>query len=266
MSSGDFERAVAAYQALSGRRIRSGRPGIRALGGRKRSHLARQFVEALLVLARGAQAAANHEVAIAYYRRAAAIDRFSATLTHAFMMALASAGDVTAALNVGRVHASLVQQELEAEPDARVQQLMRELRAGNVSESMTRRKITARRPQRSLASKRRRHARTTKRHVAPLSRIFLPPRNRSFPTMLKWLATTACLTLLASGASQATERTEAHAALQFLTHPPYRQPLRPCVCPIDTQCHRCTCAVSAGPNTPWPKNARFHATCDQAVS
>jgi DNA-binding SARP family transcriptional activator len=225
VSRGDFEAAAAAYTG----------PYLDAVYvpdalefehwvEEKRSLLARQFVEALVILARGAQTAANHELAAAYYRRAAANDPFSSTITHAFMTALASAGDVTAALNVGRVYASLVRQELEAEPDARVQQLMRELRAGNELEIDD--------SQRDLYAS----SSETTRVESPEERLVhevpvandafttqAPLRIHSSRTVIKWLIATTCLTIFVWGAWDASARTQSHSTSQSLSSQPYRR-------------------------------------------
>jgi DNA-binding SARP family transcriptional activator len=224
---GDFENAVAAYTGpyLDAVYV-SDASEFEHWVEEKRSLLARQFVEALLVLARAAQAEANYELAAAYYRRAAANDPFSATITHAFMSALAAAGDVTAALNVGRVHASLVRQELEAEPDARVQQLMRELRAGShldIDDSQhDRRELLSSKPRIETPE-----ARLT--NDLPLGAADLTTRPRlrshSFRTVVKWLVATGCLTILVSGASQAKVRLQDHSVSQSLSQPLYQTPI-----------------------------------------
>lgn len=220
---GHFEGAVAAYTGAYLDAIYvPDAPEFEHWVEEKRSAFARQFVEALVVLARGAQTSANHELAAGYYRRAAANDPYSATITHAFMTALATAGDVTAALNVGRVHASLVRQELEAEPDARVQQLMQELRAGNAlaihdargdhgAQSAAKPSIPE--SEECLNNK------VVVTATAPSARP--DSASHSIGTVLKWLVTTGCVTLLVSGASQATVRTQYQSATRSFSRPPF---------------------------------------------
>jgi DNA-binding SARP family transcriptional activator/Flp pilus assembly protein TadD len=203
LESGDFEQAVAVYSG----------PYLDAVYvpdaaefehwvEEKRSLLARQFVEALLTLARRAQETANYERAAEYYRRAAASDPFSAAITHALMSSLASAGDVSAALNVGRVYASLVRQELEAEPDEIVQQLTRALRAGNVPSISNSNRAQPEKSAEIVPDQTGKVDGNTREEGR--SKEFAAPTlggHHSFRATFKWLAIGACLAIPISGES-----------------------------------------------------------------
>ena len=133
LARGDHAGAVEAYAGpfLDGVSLGEAPEFEQWMDGR-RVRYANAFVEALTRLAAAASAAHDYALAVTYLRRAATVDALSGTVTRALMLALARGGNATAALDVGRVHAALVREQLDAEPDRAVVQLMEELRAGTV--------------------------------------------------------------------------------------------------------------------------------------
>jgi serine/threonine-protein kinase len=97
-----------------------------------RRQFSHAFVQALRRLAAAASARGDYASAVAHLRRAASADPLSGTVAHALMLALAAAGDRSTAIEVGRSHAGLVQNELEAVADTSVRDLMEKLRAGGL--------------------------------------------------------------------------------------------------------------------------------------
>src|SRR5690606_35658959 len=70
-----------------------------------------------------------HDRAVHWWRRLAAHEPFSSRIALRLMHALAAAGDRAAAVQHARVHAALLREELEVEPDPLVQALAAELAA-----------------------------------------------------------------------------------------------------------------------------------------
>lgn|GEM_PF-901097 len=130
----DLETAVAAYTGpfLDGVYL-TGAPEFERWVERRRSYLASVFLQALMHLAAAASAKGDFAAAVVLLRRAVASDPLSGTVAHALMLALASAGQVNAALDAGRVHGIFVREQLDSEPDLAVRELMASLRAGSVS-------------------------------------------------------------------------------------------------------------------------------------
>jgi TolB-like protein/DNA-binding SARP family transcriptional activator/Tfp pilus assembly protein PilF len=98
----------------------------------RRSYYANAFVQALVRQAAARSAIGEYQDAAALLRRAAASDGLSGPVAYALMLALSFSGDPTAAIRAGTVHAALVREELEADPDPQVRDLMRNLRDGKL--------------------------------------------------------------------------------------------------------------------------------------
>jgi DNA-binding SARP family transcriptional activator/TolB-like protein len=80
-------------------------------------------------LVRQAAERGDHDLAVRWSERLAALDPLDGRGALVYMRALANAGERECAIRHARVHASLVRSELDAEPDADVEQLAAELRS-----------------------------------------------------------------------------------------------------------------------------------------
>ena len=107
-------------------------PGFEQWVDGRRAYYANAFGYALTRLAAAASDARDYAAAASLLRRAAANEPLSGSVTRALMLALAHGGDASAALDAGRLHATLVRQQLDAEPDPAVVTLMEAMRAGTV--------------------------------------------------------------------------------------------------------------------------------------
>lgn len=133
----DFERALAEDDPARAVEVYTGPflDGFRLAGAGElerwcegeRGALARRHQEALATLARRAEEAGDVEAAVAWWRRRAACDPLEARIAVHLMNALAAAGDRAAAVRHGRIHQSLVEDQLGIPPDPAVQALMRRL-------------------------------------------------------------------------------------------------------------------------------------------
>ena len=133
LERGDLEAAVAAYTGpFLDAVYLDGVPEFEQWAHARRTAFAKEYVDALLKLAESAVAAGEFHVAVDHARRAAASDPLSGQVVRALMTTLCYASDQTAALNAYRVHAMLVREQLEAEPDAKVVALMEDVKAGRV--------------------------------------------------------------------------------------------------------------------------------------
>jgi len=95
----------------------------------ERTRLRQLAGEVLETLATDAGARGDHRNAVEWWRRLAALDRLNSRVALGLMHALAATGDRAGALQVARVHASLLREELDAAPDAAVVELTERLRA-----------------------------------------------------------------------------------------------------------------------------------------
>jgi DNA-binding SARP family transcriptional activator len=131
LARGDHEAAAAVYTGpfLDGVHL-SDAPEFERWAESRRSYFGGAAVDALTRLATRASRAGEYASAAGYLRRAAANDPLSGTVAHSLMLALAHGGDVSAALEAARVHVTMVRQELDAEPDAAVAELIARLQAG----------------------------------------------------------------------------------------------------------------------------------------
>jgi DNA-binding SARP family transcriptional activator len=95
----------------------------------ERERMARAAAQLFEGLAARLAAAGDAEGAVIAWRRRAALDPLSTRATEGLMCALRDAGDRTAALEQFRVHAMLVRDQLESEPDPTLSELAAQIRA-----------------------------------------------------------------------------------------------------------------------------------------
>ena len=95
----------------------------------ERERMARAAAQLFEGLASRHAAAGDYEGAVVAWRRRAALDPLSTRATAGLMAALRDAGDRTAALEQFRVHAMLVRDQLESEPDPTLSELAAQIRA-----------------------------------------------------------------------------------------------------------------------------------------
>jgi len=95
----------------------------------ERDRLARGYRHALEQLAETAAAHGDFRNAVAWWRRLAAADPSNARITVLLMEALARIGDRAGALQQARIHAALLEQEFDAQPDPDVAALAERLRS-----------------------------------------------------------------------------------------------------------------------------------------
>jgi DNA-binding SARP family transcriptional activator/tetratricopeptide (TPR) repeat protein/TolB-like protein len=128
LARSDPERAVECYTGpfLDGFRL-AGASELEQWCEGERGALARRYGEALAALARRAEDAGDLDAAVAWWRRRAACDPLEARTAVHLMNALAAAGDRAAAVQHGRIHQSLVEDQLGISPDPAVQALMQRL-------------------------------------------------------------------------------------------------------------------------------------------
>ena len=136
LERGDLQAAAAAYTGpfLDGVYLAEAPEFEQWVEGR-RSDLAGAFRQTLIRLAAAATTRGDFPAAVVSLRRAAASDPLSGTIAHALMLALVNAGQVSAALDAGRVHGTMVREQLESEPDPPVRELMARLREGTAGAS-----------------------------------------------------------------------------------------------------------------------------------
>jgi DNA-binding SARP family transcriptional activator len=94
----------------------------------ERAELARHFARALETLAAAAAADGSHTAAVGWWRRRAALDPYNSGVALPLMHALDAAGDRAGAIQHARIHATLLREELDAEPDAAVAAFAERLR------------------------------------------------------------------------------------------------------------------------------------------
>jgi tetratricopeptide (TPR) repeat protein len=130
-SAGLFEKAVATYGGplLDGFHV-GGAAEFERWTATERERLSREYAHGLEQLARTADIRGNIAGAVDFWRRATENDPLNGRASIGLMRALAAAGDSASAMQHARVHAVLVRQELDAEPDPAVAAYARELRDG----------------------------------------------------------------------------------------------------------------------------------------
>ena len=99
----------------------------------ERARLTQRAGEALETLATEAAAQGDHKTAVDVWRRRAALDPLNSRVAVGLMTALAVAGDRAGALQYARIHETLLQDELDAVPDAVVVELTAHLREESVA-------------------------------------------------------------------------------------------------------------------------------------
>jgi len=131
IESGDLERAVAAYGGpfLDGFFL-SGAPEFDQWSSAQRERLQSTAARALETLAARSEEAGDLADAVAWRRRLTALAPLDSANVAKLMNALARSGDRAGALQQARLHATLLHQELELEPDPAVESLATQLRVG----------------------------------------------------------------------------------------------------------------------------------------
>jgi DNA-binding SARP family transcriptional activator len=130
---GAHEAAARLYRGpfLDGFRL-EGAPEYERWVEAERLRHAREFAGALEALAGAAEAAGNAPAAVRWRRRLAAAEPVSTPAAVGLIRALVAQGDRAGALQFANVHAALVRQHLETEPDAEVEQWIARLRSGDL--------------------------------------------------------------------------------------------------------------------------------------
>jgi DNA-binding SARP family transcriptional activator/Tfp pilus assembly protein PilF len=129
LDADDPERAVAAYGGpfLDGFAV-SDAPDFERWAEEERDRLARLYARALEQLAEAREAEGDPRGAAEWWKRLSRHDPFSSRIALRTMQALEAGGERAAAIRHGAAHASLMRAEMEAEPDAAVEELARRLR------------------------------------------------------------------------------------------------------------------------------------------
>jgi serine/threonine-protein kinase len=139
---GEFEEAIerGAHEAaarlyrgpfLDGFRL-EGAPEYETWLDTERLRHSREHAAALEALAGAAEAAGNPAAAVRWWRRLAAAEPVSTRAAVGLIRALVAQGDRAGALQFANVHAALVRQHLETEPDAEVEEWIARLRSGEL--------------------------------------------------------------------------------------------------------------------------------------
>ena len=133
VEQGAHESAVRLYRGpfLDGFRLESAPEFERWQDGERLRH-AREHAASLESLAAAASARGDHGAAARWWRRLAAAEPVSTRAALGLIAALVAAGDRAGALQFAGVHAALVRQHLETEPDPLIEQWIARLRAGDV--------------------------------------------------------------------------------------------------------------------------------------
>lgn len=129
MRRGDAAAAVAAYGGpfLDGFHIPDA-PEFERWADGDRERVAHDLARALQSLAEQSEAAGDQGAAVGWWRRLAAHEPYSARVVLRLMRALEAAGDRAGAIRHAALHAALLRDEIDAEPDAEVLSLAERLR------------------------------------------------------------------------------------------------------------------------------------------
>ncbi|HEU5049238.1 MAG TPA: BTAD domain-containing putative transcriptional regulator, partial [Gemmatimonadales bacterium] len=129
-----LEAAVAAYAGpfLDGFHLADSAEFEQWVDG-ERDRLAARFAEALERLAETGERASEWGAAVGWWRRRAALEPGNGRVALRLMLALASAGDRAGALQHARVHAALLREEYDADPDPELVALTERLRRESVA-------------------------------------------------------------------------------------------------------------------------------------
>ncbi|MCC6316478.1 MAG: hypothetical protein IT361_02215 [Gemmatimonadaceae bacterium] len=130
VAAGDADTALARYRGplLDGFMV-PGAPELERWIEEQRSLWSQRMAAFLDAQARARHGAEDHVGAVHVLRRRAALDPLDATAAIALMRALALAGDAPAGVQHARVYGELVRQELDLDPDPRVELVAHELLA-----------------------------------------------------------------------------------------------------------------------------------------
>ena len=133
VEQGGHETAARLYRGpfLDGFRLENAREFEQWQDGERLRH-AREYAAALEALAAAAGARGDHPAAARWWRRLAAAEPVSTRAAVGLIESLVAAGDRAGALQFANVHATLVRQHLETEPDPAVEQWIARLRSGDV--------------------------------------------------------------------------------------------------------------------------------------
>ena len=131
IARGDDSTAAALYAGpfLDGVFVKAS-PEFDQWAASERARLERAHLDAIGRLARSADASGDIHAAVQWWRRAAAAEPLSGRVALSLMRALASAGDVSAAIQHARVHEVIVRSELDAPADEAITAFAEELRRG----------------------------------------------------------------------------------------------------------------------------------------
>ena len=129
LDAGDAAAAVAHYAGpfLDGVHVDHAPDAARWIES-ERAELARRHADALVLLARAADARGAHDEAVGWWRRLQAVDLLNSRAAIGLMRALDAAGDRSGALQHARVHEALLREELGSDPDPAVAALAARLR------------------------------------------------------------------------------------------------------------------------------------------
>lgn len=133
VEAGAHEQAVRLYRGpfLDGFRL-EGAAEYEQWQDAERLRHSREYAGALEALAAGAAARQDSAGAVRWWRRLAAAEPVSTRAAVGLIEALVAAGDRAGALQFAGVHAALVRQHLETDPDPAVDEWIARLRAGEV--------------------------------------------------------------------------------------------------------------------------------------
>ncbi|MDF3052815.1 MAG: protein kinase [Geminicoccaceae bacterium] len=131
---GAYERAVRLYRGsfLEGFRLDQA-PEFEQWQDGERVRHSREYASALEALAGAARNRGQHTDAVRWWRRLAAAEPVSTRAALGLIEALVANGDRASALQFATVHASLVRQHLEAEPDPAIATWVARLQTGDVA-------------------------------------------------------------------------------------------------------------------------------------
>jgi DNA-binding SARP family transcriptional activator len=129
LSRGDLERAVGAYRGafLDGFYM-TGSAEFERWGSAQRARFEERYTESLHRLAKDAEERSDHRRALEWWRRLADVRPLDSGVIVRLMRSMAATGDRASALNLARVHAVLLREELGIAPDAAVTELATQLR------------------------------------------------------------------------------------------------------------------------------------------
>jgi DNA-binding SARP family transcriptional activator len=134
LGSGDLERAVDVYRGpfLDGFFL-SGSPEFDQWSAQHRDRIQAKFADALDQLAERAEVRGDRARGLEWRRRLAALLPLDSGRAAKLMAAMAAAGDRAGALQHARLHATLLRQQLDLDPDPMIEALAEQLRAATTA-------------------------------------------------------------------------------------------------------------------------------------